>query len=279
MRQYLMSRRWSILGASTAISVALVGAVLDRIIFPLNYQVVFIGSFLGGMLSFLFSSRITIPDNPPPPPAASRGERGLGSYSAMLRANPAFARYTVSAFVFAFGMNMALPLFPLYWVREVNASDFWIGAINTVNSGIVLVGYFMWMAVTRRWGNVLVLRLCAFGLVLYPLLTGLTGRVELLVVYAALAGIFGAGQTLVAFDISLSTVPPDRVPSFVALLQLTTYVAALAAPLLGTALAGMVGYGPALFVAAALRLAGAALFVILRVGEGDERRSPAAEAA
>jgi Na+/melibiose symporter-like transporter len=273
MRQYLMSRRWSILGATTAISVALVGAVLDRISFPLNYQVVFLGSFLGGMLSFLFSSRITIPDNPPPDPA-KRGAGGLREYSEMLRSNPPFARYVVSSLVFNFGINLALPLFPLYWVRELNASDFWIGLINTVNNGIVLVGYFMWTLVTRRWGNVLVLRLCAFGLVLYPLLTALTGRVEPLLLYAALAGIFGAGQALVAFDISLSTVPPERVAAFVALLQLTTYMAALAAPLLGTALAGMLGYGPALFVAAAIRLAGALLFVFLRVGEGGERRQP-----
>jgi hypothetical protein len=268
-RQYVMSRRWAILGATTAITVALVGAVLDRLSFPLNYQVVFIASCLGGLLSFAFSSQISIPDNQPQ--AAAAEGRGLRDAWRVLRTNPTFGRFVLSAFVFNFGLNLALPLFPLYWVRELNASDFWIGLINTVNNGIVLVGYFMWTAVTRRKGNVLVLRLCAFGLVLYPLLTGLTGSVPPLLLYAALAGIFAAGLNLVLFDISLATVPPDRVASYIALYQLTTYVATLVAPLLGTFLAEWVGYAMALFVAAALRLAGAALFVALRVGESPER--------
>ncbi|HWQ12213.1 MAG TPA: MFS transporter [Roseiflexaceae bacterium] len=274
-RQYVMSRRWSILGATTAITVALVGAVLDRIAFPLNYQVVFMASFLGGMLSFAFSSRISIPDNQPPPAEERRPEHPLRAAWEALRASPDFSRFVLSAFVFNFGMNLALPLFPLYWVREVHASDFWIGLINTVNNGIVLAGYFMWTAVTHRKGNVLVLRLCAFGLVLYPLLTGLTSSVEPLLVYAALAGIFSAGLNLVLFDISLATVPPDRVPSYIALYQLSNYVTALAAPLLGTTLAGAFGYAPALFVAAGLRLLGAVLFVALRVGEGERPARPA----
>jgi len=264
-RQYLMSRRWSILGATTAITVALIGVVLEWMPFPLNYQVVFLASFAGGMLSFLFSQRISIPDNPPP--AARPASNPLREGIAVLRASPAFGRFVLSAFVFNLGLNMALPLFPLYWVREVNASDFWIGLINTVNNGVVLVAYFMWTAVTRRKGNVLVLRLCAFGLVLYPLLTGLTRTVEPLAIYAALAGIFAAGLNLVLFDISLATVPPDRVASYIALYQLTTYAAALAGPIVGTTIGEQAGYAAALFLAAALRLVGAALFVALKVGE------------
>jgi len=76
-----------------------------------------------------------------------------------------------------------------------------------------------------------------FGLVLYPLLTALTPRVEPLVFYAALAGIFGAGLNLVLFDISLSTAPPERTAAYIALCQLTTYIATLVAPLVGTLLA------------------------------------------
>src|SRR4029453_5602767 len=56
-RYYLMSRRWSTLGITSALTVALVGVILDLISFPINYQTVFIGSFAGGLLSFAFSSR------------------------------------------------------------------------------------------------------------------------------------------------------------------------------------------------------------------------------
>lgn len=268
-RQYLMSRRWSVLGATTAITVALIGAFLDLVIFPLNYQIIFGASFVGGMLSFLFSSQLTIPDNPPLA-SDDAAKQSLRAYFrdmlAVLREQTPFTRFVISAFVFNLGMMLALPLFPLYWVRQLNASDSWIGLINMTNNGVLLAAYFFWTAITRRKGNVLVLRICVFGLVLYPLLTALTPRVEPLVFYAALAGVFGAGLNLVLFDISLATVPPERTASYIALYQLTTYVATLVAPLLGTFLADMFGYTPALLTGAALRFAGAALFVALGVG-------------
>ena len=272
-RQYLMSRRWSVLGITTAIVVAILGWLLERLAFPLNYQIVFIGSFMGGLLSFAFSRQITLPDNPPKAgdagdrvPLRTRMRMVLGD----LRAHAPFSRFMVSAFVFNMGMTLAIPLFPLYWVRGVGATDFSIGLINTVNNGIVMIGYFLWSSVARRLGNRIVLRICAFGLVLYPLLTGLTPRVEPLVFYAGLAGIFGAGLNLVLFDISLSTCPPDHTASYIAIYQFTTYVATLIAPLAAPLLADTLGYGPALFIAAGLRLAGAALFVALGVG-GTEK--------
>ncbi|ABU59368.1 MFS transporter [Roseiflexus castenholzii] len=272
-RQYLMSRRWSVLGATTAITVAVIGAFLDNVAFPLNYQIVFIASFVGGVLSFLFSRRLTIPDNPPPKEEIVR--QSLRAYLtemlSVLREPTPFSRFVISAFVFNLGMMMALPLFPLYWVRQLNASDFWIGLINTTNNGVLLIAYFIWTALTRRKGNVLVLRVCTFGLVLYPLLTALTPRVEPLVFYAALAGIFGAGLNLVLFDISLATASPERTASYIALYQLTTYIATLVAPLVGTLLADLFGYTPALLTGAALRCVGAILFVWLGVGVTTER--------
>src|SRR4030065_2295969 len=66
-RYELMSRRWSILGITTAIAVAIAGQVLDRIGFHLNYQIVFIALSMGGLISYYISSRIQIPDADPVP--------------------------------------------------------------------------------------------------------------------------------------------------------------------------------------------------------------------
>jgi MFS family permease len=268
-RYYLMSRRWSILGVTTSVTVALAGWLLGLFRFPLNYQLVFIGSFLGGLLSFVFSSRIVIPNQDPAAAASSRGLRRrdrLREGIAALRENATFSRFLLSQFVFRCGLTLALPLFPLYWVRELHASDGWIGVINTVNSGVLLVAYFIWSTLSRRNGARLVLLVCSFGLGFYPLLTGLTHTVTPLPLYAGMAGIFMAGIDLVLFDMLLSTCPPDHTASYVALYQLTIYVATFLAPTLGTFLADSFGPAPALFVSSGLRFAGAALFVLLRVG-------------
>ncbi len=273
-RYYLMSRRWSILGLTTAVTVALAGWLLERFVFPLNYQLVFIGSFAGGLLSFAFSSQISIPDNEPAEAGAGAGQsrrEQLREGMRALRENAAFSRFVLSQFVFRCGITLALPIFPLYWVRELHASDAWIGIINTVNSGVLLVAYFLWSSVSRRRGAVQVLQVCAFGLVLYPLLAGLTPSVAPQPLYAGMGGIFMAGIDLVLFDMLLSTCPPRHTATYVALYQLTTYLATFVAPTLGTAIADGFGAAPALFVAAGLRLAGAALFVLLRVGRPQIR--------
>ena len=269
-RQQLMSWRWSTLGAATAISVAGAGWLLDQYSFPINYQIVFLVSFLGGMLSFFFSSRITI-DTTPSSQAHKTGLRALLTESVgMLREVPAFSRYITATFVFNCGIWMAMPLFPLYWVRVVEASDFEIGLVNTVNSGVLLIAYFVWARVSAKRGNLPVLFASTIALSLYPLLTGMTESIVLITILAGLAGFIGSGKDLVFFDLALETMPRDRVPSFVALQQLTGYVATLAMPLVGTFLATQFDYHIALYVAGGLRLAGVVLLYVLKIGRSEQ---------
>lgn len=268
----LMSLRWSSLGAFTALTVAIVGQLLDRIVFPLNYQVVFIGSFLGGLLSFLFSRSIVLPDQKP------GGDEGdttwrpsfkswVGSLATVARtAPPPFMRFVGSAFVFRCGMAMALPLFPLYWVREVQASDAWIGIITTANSGVLLIAYFLWSVAVRRIGVGGVLIATSLGMGLYPLAAVSTQSVALLAVFAGIAGFFAAGNDLVNFDLVLSSVPSDHQASFVGFYQTLQNAALFMMPLVGTLLADSVGIGVALIVAGVLRLVGAGMYMALGIG-------------
>jgi Na+/melibiose symporter-like transporter len=275
-RQQLMSWRWSTLGAASALSVAGAGWVLNHFesAFPINYQIVFILSFVGGMLSFLFSSRISIPPTTPPN-EHKRGLRALLSEStAMFRETPAFARFISASFIFNCGIWMAMPLFPLYWVRVVQASDFSIGIINTVNNGVLLIAYFFWARVSSQKGNIPVMFVSTIALALYPFLTGMTQSVGIIIILAALAGFLGAGKDLVFFDVALGTMPKDRVASYVALQQLTGYVATLAMPLIGTWIASQYDYHLALFIAAGLRMTGVVLLYLLKIGRTSAEPNP-----
>jgi hypothetical protein len=274
-RMYLMSRRWSTLGVTTSLTVVLVGLALERITFPLNYQVVFIASFAGGVLSYLFSRAIVLPDNVA---AAPRSQQGLGERLREgwqgLRATPAFARFVASSFVFRCGMAMALPLFPLYWVRDLDASDSQIGFISTVNSGVLLIAYFAWALWARRHGPGRVLLLTSAGLALYPLATAVTPVVAPLVLYAGLAGFCAAGNDLVNFDLLLSTCPSEHQATYVGFYQTTQNLALFLMPLLGTLLADAAGLSAALIAAGLLRFAGAGLFLLFGVGQASTAHSP-----
>jgi Na+/melibiose symporter-like transporter len=260
-RYELMSRRWSILGITIAITVAIAGRLLDRIAFPLNYQVVFIGLSIGGLISYYFSSHIRLPDVEPPPVQVgiTARERSRQLWR-LVFSQREFVNFTVKRFVFLTGISLALPLFPLYYVRVVNASDADIGLINTAQSAILLVGYFLWTYESRLRGSRFVMVWTTLGLSLYPALVAATQRVDLIILYAGLAGVFQAGLDLVFFDELMKTVPVEYSATFVSLAQGIQHFSSFVAPMLGTWLAGSIGLAGALLLSAAIRLAGFALF-------------------
>lgn len=266
-RFFVMSLRWSSLGAVSAITVMLVGAILDRIAFPLNYQLVFIGSFFGGLLSFLFSRSIQLPDNPP----TVRQTMPLRTWfttlgSALSHAPPAFRNYALSTFVFRSGVAMALPLFPLYWVRQIGASDTWIGIISTASSAVLIIAYFLWSLAVRRLGIGVVLLMSSFGMTLYPFATAATSSVLLLAIFAGFSGFFVAGNDLVNFDLVLSTTPQEHQATYIGLFQMLQNVALFIMPMLGTIVADLTGLHLALIVAGVLRMVGFVLYLWLRIG-------------
>jgi MFS family permease len=257
-----MSRRWSILGVTAAVTVALVGQVLDRIVFPKNYQLAFLALSVGGLVSFYFSSHILLPSSQveTASPGTTLLDR-LRDYARLIAGERAFLRFSLKRLVFMFGTTLSVPLFPLYYVREVDASDAWIGVINTAQSAILLVGYFLWTRESRLRGSRFVLLWTTFGMALYPAMVALTHRVELIALYAGIAGIFQAGLDLVFFDELMKTVPPQFSATFVSLAQSLQYLAAILAPMLGTLLADSFGLGAGLLASALIRLAGFLLFV------------------
>jgi MFS family permease len=138
----------------------------------------------------------------------------------------------------------------------------------------MLVGYWMWARSSRRRGSRFVLLCTTLALSLHPALAAATHRLELLALYAGLAGTFQAGLDLVFFDELMKTVPPKYGATFVSLAQMLQYLATFAGPVAGTLLADYIGLGGALVVSAVLRLAGFAMFACWPAA-----RPPQAEAA
>jgi len=246
---------------ATAIVVAIVGQVLDSIDFPLNYQVVFMSLSVGGLVSYYYTSHISLPDAEPPPSSKgqSAGERMRG-YVGMIRSEKPFVSFALKRFVYLSGTALAAPLFPLYYVRVIQADDAWIGIINTVQTAIMLLGYVIWTRQTKRRGSRFVLLVTTLSMAFYPILTAFTHSVEVIVIYAGFAGIFQAGQDLVFFDELMKTVPPKYSATFVSLSASIEYLSRVASPIVGTILADQIGIGGGLVVSGAIRLVGYVLF-------------------
>jgi predicted MFS family arabinose efflux permease len=263
-RYALLSRRWAIFGLTGVIGTFIVTRVIDLISFPLNYAVMFMVLSLGGFFSYYFSRKIQLPDQVAPPLPDIRSPReNLSNYVKLLRENPVFVSFSTKRFVYFSALVLSQPIMPLFLVREVHASDGQIGTVNMTSTLVMLVGYFLWPRISRRRGGRFVLLATTLGMTLYPALSAATPQINLIILYAGIAGLFQAGLDLVFFDELMKTVPQAYSATFVALAQSMQYLSMIIAPLLGTWLADYdyIGLSGALWLSAGLRLFGFLLFL------------------
>jgi MFS family permease len=271
-RYALLSRRWAIFGLTSVIGTFIVTRLIDQVAFPLNYAVMFLVLSLGGFFSFYFSRQITLPDQVAPPRSNSGSPReGLRNYISLLRANPAFVSFSLKRFVYFSAITLGAPIMPLYLVRDVHATDSQIGTISMTMTLVMLVGYFLWPWLSRKRGGRFVLLSTTLGMAFYPALSAATPRVDFIILYAGIAGLFQAGLDLVFFDELMKTVPAEYGATFVALAQSMQYLSMILAPLIGTWLATYIGLGGALWLSAGLRLLGFLLFLRKDIKESRPR--------
>ena len=270
-RYALLSRRWTIFGITSVVGTFIVTRLIDKVEFPINYATMFLVLSLGGFFSFYFSRKITLPDQVPPPVTSGGSPlSGIQNTLDLLKANPAFLSFSSKRFVYFSAITLGAPIMPLFLVREVHATDSQIGTINMTLTLVMLVGYFLWPRVSLRRSGRFVLLATTLGLVLYPALSAATPRVEMIIIYAGIAGFFQGGLDLVFFDELMKTVPAEYSATFVSISQSMQYLSMIVAPLLGTWISGYIGLGGALWLSAGLRLLGFLLFLM-----PDRRKVPA----
>jgi hypothetical protein len=261
-RMELMSRRWSYMGLTTAIAVSVVGQFLDRFPFPINYAIIFLSFTLAGVASYYFSRQFRVPLVEPAPVAdrpGSLGERIRGGV-ALIRSQPSFLRYSVRQLVFVAGTRLVMPLIPLYFVTTVAASDAWIGIIATGQSLALLAGYQFWRRQSRVRGTRILLLIALLVSSLYPAALSLTDQLVVVAALATVAAFFTAGVDLILFDELMRTVPRQYGVTFASIDTTLVNMATVLTPLLGAALAGLLGIQFALRFGAFLSLCGVVLF-------------------
>jgi hypothetical protein len=261
----LLSRRWSIIGLTTAITVFLAGQILDMIVFPLNYQIILIIFSLGGVLSYQYSRRINIPSHHSPPISVEKTiVKRLHEFIRIIVNKPPFLNFASKRLIFSIGLTMVAPLLPLYYVREIGAPDSWIAIFSTTQTILNFVGYFIWLKQSRTKGSQYILIITTLAMSFYPTFVAISSQFWMITVFAAIQGLFEAGLNLVFFDELMKTVPEERSATFVSVAQSLQFLASFIAPWLATLLADKIGLSYALFCASGVQLIGFLLFFITR---------------
>ena len=265
-RPRLNSIRWAMLSVVSAVLAAVFGGMLDVIVFPLNYQVLFLISFAGALLNLYFFSRIQVP----PLQTKPKGEwhignlgQGIRSYLSSITECREFVRFLLATTSFRIAVNMSIPLFSLYWVNELQASDSWIGLRGTAGYAALVIGYLMWgkMAHRVKHRRVLLISVLLYGL--YPISTALIPSTPWLLPVAVIWGVALSGVDMGLFDLMLAAAPKDKMPRLSSVLNLVSNAAAFIGPMLGVMLSNATSVRTALLVIGAIQLLSTITFRLL----------------
>ncbi len=264
-RYDLLSRRYGIMGLTTAITVAIVGQIVGAVGFALNYQLVFVAFSMAGLLGCSFAIRITVPDHPPAErPRDAAWTRRVSAFLGLLRSHPPFLRFIARGFLLTFGLSVAAPLIPLWYIREASAPDAWIGVIGTAQSLAMLGGYYAWRRLARRGSTRVLFATTTIGIALYPAAMALSRDLVMVSIVVAYGAFMNAGLNLALFDELMKRIPVSHVVTFTGVQTSLSNLAAIAGPLLGGILADTLGIGPGLLVAAVVALLGGILLLLAR---------------
>jgi MFS family permease len=271
--------RWALVSMVTAFSVAIFGFMLDKLPFPLSYQIVFFISYISGSIGMFFWAKLRIPDieNLDRDAKKRLGVKDqINAFRTIIR-EPNFIKFELTVMVLRIAINLPTALYSIYWIRHLNATDLWIGWQTTAGKLALIIGYFIWPRIVDRKGHHLPLLICSAGMGLYPALTGLVPSQVWLPVVSIFQGFFMPGVNLSFFDTLLSVCPADRRPSFIAVNTTFSSMIIFLAPLIGSALADLMDIRSVFFVAGGIHVFAVLLFWKYKVADDKTGLSPASD--
>jgi MFS family permease len=205
-RARLNGTRWALMSLLAAVAMTFYGLLLDRTPFPAGYQIVFVASFLAGLLNMYYFGKVKVaPFVAAPSPAApdlptiTRAKAFLHPFVEY----PRFLRFGLANLVYRLVLTMPAGLFSVFWVNDLRATDTWIGLRGTTGYAALVVGYWFWGRVANRIGHQRLLLICGVCIAFYPVLTALAPTMQWLLPAAAVWGFSLSGIELGLFDILL----------------------------------------------------------------------------
>jgi MFS family permease len=277
-RGLVVGRRNALLAISMTTSSLIAGQLLERIMFPLNYQIVFLIGIIGGALSCYSLGRIretsTRSDFPRiGKPILDRGRPGSASISfgrryipgmrfltrgvALLRPDLLRGQFGVflgAMFFFYFAQNLVVPLFPTYSVDKMGLSDSTISIGTAFFQVAVFFTSLQLGRVSDRIGHHLLMVVSVIGYAAFPLLIGIWPTVPAYMLGAAIGGIGWGFLGGAVGNRLMERVPEDDRPAHMALFNIILNLGVLVGSLFGPVLGDWTDLQTAMLIGGVFRL-------------------------
>lgn len=220
-RGEVVGKRNALMSVSMTVATLASGLLLDHIVFPLNYQVVFGLGAVGAIMSTYHLGQLRSVQAPQVWPVARPGmswpRRLRAFFSLRLEKGQPLMRWDLLRgplgpfmlvyLLFYIFQNLPLPLFPLVLVNQICLTDSQISLGNALFYGVMMLVSLRLRSLSARFGHYRLLAVSGILYCIYPVLMGLAKDATLY----WLASLIGGGVWGIA-TASLSNRLMERVP-------------------------------------------------------------------
>jgi MFS family permease len=238
------------------------GYILEKVTFPLGYQIVFGIGLLGAAMSsfhLYFVRPIeefppALPSKPVAPPVTLRPyARDLATTLRLDIWTTHFRNVLLALFAFHLTQYLAIPLFPLYNVHVLKLTDEHIGIGTALYYLTVLLGSMQLSNIAHRIGNKKLTGWSVASMSLYPLMLAFSTNVWHYYGLSLVGGVTFAMVSGSYANYMLEHIPAHDRPPHLAWYNIILNSAILIGSLIGPLISDVVGLVSALLIFAALR--------------------------
>ncbi len=241
--------------------------------FPVNYQLLYLFGFVTVLGSSYFLSRLHVTDHVPAVKSDPAQPSGGTHPETPIRLSRPMARMLTNLLVYQFGLALPAPLFSVFFIETLKATDSWFGINGAAGSAGVVVGYMLWERLLRNrpftWGQ----RYAPLLTWVYPIGIALVPSLTFILLINFLVNLAHPGVELSNFNVMLKLAGKEHRTVYMSWYNAVINVSGFVAPLLGVWLATQIGFQGTMLFGGLVRIAGGLLFKFNHVEE------PAPEAA
>jgi MFS family permease len=245
-RATVISARMMTYNATMSAFSFLFGLWLANVDFPTNYISMYVFGFITSMVSMGYLFKMQIPASQPIAPPAEKVRLHLNDLPGVFTRHAPLVRIIADTIFHAVGLWLAAPLYMLFYVRELGASEDWIGLQGTVATLVMIGAVPFWQRRMAHWGRQFTLQRTIVLLGLFPIAVGLLGNLNLILLSIAINNLIVPAVNLSHFTTLLDITPASDRPLYTSWYFAVVNIGAFICPLIGVVIGEAVGMRTAL---------------------------------
>lgn len=243
------------------ISLLILGQIIERLGATdsraiIVYQLFFVAAFLLGI--YEIAALMKIRENH----EVEAEKIDVRSSLAEIFRHKGFMKFLTCSLLFHFGWQMGWPLFSIYQIKYLGATEAWI-TISNVSSGIAMfMSYGFWERLINKKGNCYAIALATTGMAATPIMFAWSPNLYVLTMAGIIMGFFTSGTTTTILSSLLEAAPEKNRLMYVAVHATMTNVTLSVAPLFGDFMLKHSNIYIALYIVALARFIGSSAFFL-----------------